>query len=283
MTFQATSLLPIRVRQFPRFVQETARRERVLRRPRRDCVFHLCFFTCRSYFRYLYCSLHSLVRMGGNVRLKVLVFSDEEQPLSPAQVEAVRALVPSAQVIVWPKSMGWGATQIDCIWRAYALAAAQAADDDMIVRVDSDVFFFNDRIFRAAARSDADLIGDGHYVGHRYCQGGCYFFRDAAVRRIGAMLEQEPVDAILGRARINVEDIAAHHFAQRLGMRIWTPWFMMFPDELRNAGGLTPWQRWKFSCVHFVMKNKAAMLDAYDAEVLQGADATNYHSVLATP
>ena len=40
-------------------------------------------------------------------------------------------------------------------------------------------------------------------------------------------------------------------------------WFMMFPDELRNAGGLNRWQRWKFSCLHFVMKNKAAMIESY--------------------
>jgi hypothetical protein len=56
----------------------------------------------------------------------------------------------------------------------------------------------------------------------------------------------------------------------------------MFPDELRNAGGLTRWQRWKFSCAHFVMKNKHAMLVAYEKEVLGGRPSAAYQSALET-
>ena len=54
----------------------------------------------------------------------------------------------------------------------------------------------------------------------------------------------------------------------------------MFPDELRNAGRLTRWQRWKFSCAHFVMKNKAAMLVAYEKEVLAGCLPEHYEAAL---
>lgn len=196
--------------------------------------------------------------------------------MSAAQIEAIQTLIPGAQVIPWPKSMGWGATQIGSIWRAYNLAASAASDNDVVARVDSDVFFFNDRIFRAVERSDADLIGDGHYVNFEYTQGGCYFYRASAVRNISAMLDATPIDEVLKEIDIVVEDIAAHHFAKRLGLKVWLTWFMMFPDELRNAGGLTRWQRLKFSCVHFVMKNKAEMLVAYEREVLRGHNSGNY-------
>jgi hypothetical protein len=74
-----------------------------------------------------------------------------------------------------------------------------------------------------------------------------------------------------------------HHFARTLGLRIWMTWFMMFPDELRNAGGLTPWQRWKFSCLHFVMKNKAGMITAYTQEVLPVPQRAAFDAVLGTP
>lgn len=270
-------MLPIRIKQLPRFLYQNIGRSLVLRRPVLNVPkFHLCFFSCQSYFKYLYCSLHSLTQHAKNIHVKVLVFSDEEMPLSAPQIEAIKALIPDARVIPWPKSMGWGATQIGAIWRAYGLAAEGAADHDIIARVDSDVFFFNDRIFRAVARCDADLIGDGHYVNFEYTQGGCYFFRASAVRKINAMLDAEPIDNALKEIDIVVEDIAAHHFAKRLGLRIWLTWFMMFPDELRNAGGLTAWQRRKFSCVHFVMKNKDAMLEAYEKEVLGGRGPENY-------
>lgn len=274
-------MIPIRVRQFPQFVRQTVERSLILRRPAPSPrTFHLCFFSCQSYFRFLYCSLHSLVEHAGDIRYKVLVFSDDEQPLSDAQIAAIRELVPDVRVIPWPKSMGWGATQIGWIWRAYALAAEDAGDNDIIARVDSDIFFFNNRIFRAVERSDADLIGDGHYVYFKFCQGGCYFFRAPVVRQINAMLEAESLERVLAEGNVGVEDMAAYYFAKRLGLKIWMTWFMMFPDELRNAGKLTRWQRWKFSCVHFVMKNKVMMLEAYEREMLGGPGPESYQQAL---
>ncbi len=275
------SLLPIRLRQAPRFVGQTLARERVLRRPvvagRR---FKLCYFSCQSYFRYLYCALHSLKMAAAGVPFDILVFSDTDQPLSEAQIDALRQLMPGIRVEPWPKSMGWGATQIGWIWKAYELAAEGAGDDDIIARVDSDVFFFNDRILQAALRSDADFIGDGHFVDFQYCQGGCYFFRASAVRKIVVWLRERPLESVLAEAGITVEDIAAQYFVQQLGLRTWMTWFMMFPDELRNAGGLTTWQRWKFSCAHFVMKNKAAMIDAYLSEVLAPVEREPFERLL---
>lgn len=258
-------------------------RSAVLRRPLASSpTFHLCFFSCQSYFKYLYCSLHSIQQHVG-VPYKILVFNDEDMPLTSAQIDAIHALMPGSRVITWPKSMGWGATQIAWIWKAYALAAEGVAENDIIARVDSDVFFFNDRIFRAVARSEADFVGDGHYINFRYCQGGCYFFRASAVRKIVALIESEPIEDMLREIDPVVEDIAATYFAKRLAMKIWLTWFMMFPDELRNAGGLTAWQRMKFSCAHFVMKNKAAMLEAYEAEVMLPEEITAFRKLIAIP
>ncbi len=210
--------------------------------------------------------------------LKIIVFNDAEQPITDAQRRTIEDLVGNFRMIEWPKSMGWGAEQIGWIWKAYALAADEASDDDYIARVDSDVFFFNDRIFRAVKRSEADLVGDGHFVRFEYAQGGCYFFKVSAVRAINKLVAEQSMERLLEDVDIVVEDVAASHFARRLGLRTWLTWFMMFPDELRNAGGLTRWQRWKFSCAHFVMKNKAAMLDAYEREVLHAAEITAFRA-----
>jgi len=273
--------VPTRLSQLPRFFQQAAQRTAMVRRKvARRPTFRLCYFSCRSYFRFLYCALHSLTLAAGQIRFEVIVFSDTEQPLSAAQIDALGELIPGIRVIPWPKSMGWGATQIGWIWKAYALAAEGAADDDVIARVDSDVYFFNDRIFRAVERSSVDLVGDGHFVDFKYCQGGCYFFRVRAIREISAFLAQRSLPDELDAAGINVEDIAADHFAKSTGQRIWMTWFMMFPDELRNAGGLTRWQRWKFSCLHFVMKNKTAMIESYLEEMLVGPERTRFLKAL---
>jgi hypothetical protein len=270
-------MLPIRIRHFPKFITQVLERTQVLRNPVvAGRTFHLCFFSCHSYFKYLYCSLHSLVSHIDGIEIKILIFNDNEMPLSKAQIDTILALIPDARIIPWPKSMGWGAKQIGSIWRAYKLAAESAADNDIIARVDSDVFFFNDRIFRAIVRSNADLVGDGHYVDFKYSQGGCYFFRASAVRRISTMIEVETIEKLTQELDVIVEDVAAFHFAKQLGLKIWLTWFMMFPDELRNAGGLTAWQRWKFSCIHFVMKNKNAMLESYEREIFEGDASESY-------
>ena len=63
-------------------------------------------------------------------------------------------------------------------------------------------------------------------------------------------------------------------------LKIWITWFMMFPDELKNAGGLTKWQRWKFSCLHFVMKNKDAMIVAYINDVLSYDELKGFKKII---
>ena len=276
--------IPIRVRQAPQFIRQICQRSLVLRRrPQRQPVFRLCYFSCRSYFAYLYCALHSLTLTVPDVQYRVLVFNDNDMPLSEEQCDALRALVPGLRVISWPKSMGWGAEQIGWIWKAYALASEGAHEDDIVARVDSDVFFFNNRIFRAVERSDAEFIGDGHFVEFEYCQGGAYFLRVHAVRKVLALLAAEGLGALLKEGKVGVEDMAVMHFARRLGLKTWMTYFMMYPDELRNAKALTAWQRWKFSCLHFVYKNKGGMIDAYVQEVLPSGQRAMFTNALATP
>lgn len=275
--------IPTRLRHFPALVRQNLQKHRLARLPVRERTFHLCYFNFRPYFKYLYCSLHSLTAHAANVRFKVHVFNDEENPMSAAQIAAVQALVPGTEVVSWPKSPGWGHTQIGHIWRAYARVAAQAADNDFVARVDSDVFFFNDTIFRAATNSDADLIGDGHFDDFEWVQGGCYLFTAAAVRKVAAEIEAVGLPALLAGMPTVADDRATRVLADRLGLKTWMTWFIMFPDELRNAGRLDAWSRWKFSCLHSINKNKDLMLAAYERELYGGQVPEGYRLALATP
>jgi len=276
--------VPTRLRQFPRFVSAVAQRSALLRRsgPAQGSI-TLCHFTCASYFKYLYCSLHSLQFAKGAVPLRVIVFCDRNELFSDGQREALVRLVPGLEVVAWDKSQGWGATQIASIWRAYAYVAARGGDDDYVARVDSDVFFFSPWIFDLVVKSDADLVGDGHYVGFEYCQGGIYFVRAQAVKAIDAYLKNRRMEELLKEARINVEDKAAYHLIRTTGHRALLTWFMMFPDEYRIAGGLTRYQRWKFACLHFVMRNKDKMLEAYRSELLDADERHSFNSALSIP
>jgi hypothetical protein len=276
--------IPITVKQIPKFVTQIMQRGLLtISGKRKSPTFYLCFFSCESYFNYLYCSLHSIQRIQKNTAIKIRIFSDEEQPLSRQQKDYIWQIFPDAKIIDWPKSMGWGHKQIESIWQAYKQTADEALEDDFIARVDSDVFFINDKIFKAISRCDADLIGDGHFIDFKYTQGGCYFFRVSAINRISHALSSTKLPDLLPELNPVVEDLAAYELAKKLGMRIWMIWFMMFPDELRNAGGINAWVNWKFSCIHFVMKNKKLMLEAYEKDVLKLKHCPDYHDIIYSP
>lgn len=276
-------MLPIRVKQFPNFLKELVIRNKILAStPAKKRVFHLCYFSCHSYFPYLYCALHSMKKHLKNIDFKIYIFNDAEMPISDAQFAKIQALLPHSEMILWPKSMGWGAEQIGNIWNAYAHAAKNANENDIIARIDSDVFFFNDRIFQMIMRSDADLIGDGHFVDFQYTQGGCYFFKTSAINQINTMIAEQGMDKLTQEIDIIVEDIAAHHFAKKLNLKVWLTWFMVFPQEIINSGGLGNWLKWKFSCAHFVMKNKDKMLEAYTKHILSDKENKAFLEILKT-
>jgi hypothetical protein len=275
--------IPTRIRHFPAFLTQNLQKRWLLRRkPVRLPIFHLCYFSCQSYFKYLYCALHSLTVHLQSVDFRVHIFNDEEQPLSETQIAAIQRLIPNAEVLSWPKSPGWGLKQVGSIWKAYERVAKIAHNDDIIARVDSDVFFFNDDIFRAAAASDADLIGDGHFDDFEHCQGGCYLFRASAVHKIAAEIDSVGLAVILADLQVVADDRATRYLTERLSLKTWMTWFIMFPDELRNAGGLNGWARWKFSCFHSINKDKGMMLAAYERELYAGDAPADYRSVLTT-
>ena len=273
--------VPTTIKQLPRLLSDLSIRRRIIRRPLpRQSTFRLCYFSCHSYFKFLVCAIHSLKSAASGIRCEIIVFNDIDMPMSDQQIETLQCMVSGLRVVPWPKSMGWGVEQITRIWQAYALAAEGMHDDDFIARVDADVFFFNDTIFQAVQRSDADMVGDGHFIDFEYCQGGCYFLRVSAVRKIVSLLASTPIANLAEQFTPIVEDVAATYLVRWAGMQVWMTWFMMFPDELRNAGGLSRVQRAKFSCAHFVMKNKMAMLDTYEREVLPASELAAFRALM---
>lgn len=274
--------IPTKLRRLPHLVRQTAERLWFERRAGNAGVtFHLCYFTCASYYRYLYCSLHSLRELGNACPVSVIIFCQETDPFSEEQLQAIARVAPDARLLNWPKAQGWGPQEIGEIWRAYALVAEAAAEGDYIARIDSDVFFFSDWLLPLVARSGREFVGDGHFVAFKYAQGGCYFARVSAVRRVLGLLSGSPVHQVLPPEDTVVEDIAAYRLMRKVGARIWLIWIMMFPDEWRKAGRLGRRHRWKFACLHFTAKDKGGMLSAYEEQVLRPEDRAAYHAALA--
>ena len=275
--------VPTTVKQLPYLAVSFIQRAR-LRWVKLDppATFRLCYFTCKSYFRYLYCSIHSLSLVRTPCALEILVFCDQDEMLSAEQISSLNGLGFPVRVIPWRKSQGWGTEQIASIWEAYALAATDAPEGAYVARVDSDLFFFSGWVFDTVAKSGADLVGDGHFVDFEYCQGGLYFFRADAVRRVLAATPTAEFGAELHREGIVVEDVAASFLARKAGLSVWQVFLMMFPDEYSNAGSLTPFQRLKFACLHYAKKDKRPMIDIYLDQIVAPKDRADFLSVLET-
>lgn len=261
-------IIPTRIRQFPVFLRETIKKQIIRNRPtNEEIAFRLCYFTCASYFKYLYCSIESIKSINAPFSIKLFVFCDRTEMLSEAQCHLLKALYSDIEIIPWGKSQGWGADQITSIWAAYEYASKGCRDNDYIARVDSDVFFFSNWIFSLIAKSDYQLIGDGHYVDFKYAQGGVYFCRVDALTKIFASLKIQPMSNFLIEQKINVEDIAVYKLMEKVKAKIWITYFMMFPDEYRIAKSINVYQKGKFCCYHHSVKDKRPMIDIYLKEM----------------
>ena len=255
--------VPKRIRQIPTFIRNAMWRNVTMRRPKQNRKFHVVYFTCRPDAGLLFMSLHSLKNIARDHSLTVNIFMDESNPLTTAQVGIIEELWPSVNFTVWGKGRGWGHVEIGNIWRAYEHVASFADSDDFITKIDSDVFFIDDRIFELTSRLTSDLIGDAHYDDGWHAQGGCYFLKVSAVQKI---LEELVFDRLNERVSAwprTSEDFAATTFVRDRGLSFRDTFFMGSAPELKSYNLPYWWFRKKFSCAHFIRDHKHQMRHEY--------------------
>jgi hypothetical protein len=142
----------------------------------------------------------------------VLIFSDEEMPLSTEQANAIQSLF-RMLVLSVAKSM-WGSNQIAdlaCLW------ISRRDSNDVIAR-SIRRFLLQRPHIRAVSRSK-QISSVGIMLILNIARS-CYFFRTGA-KKINEMLNRESIENILSEISTVVEDIAAFHFAKRLGLKTW--------------------------------------------------------------
>lgn len=154
------------------------------------------YFTCAADFEYFRLSIRSLTaHAGGNVG-RIYVYQDRNQLLTAAQKSAV--VKDTALPVVWRMTrapMSWGGvTLLHNELRAFIDLSRELGAEDFIVKVDSDVLFTADWLFRTVLSADADLVGQpvASLATHTKraiadVQGGCYFLR------VGALLQLRSV------------------------------------------------------------------------------------------
>jgi hypothetical protein len=214
--------------------------------------------------------------------MEILVFCDRDELFSAEQIKRLHETGVAVKVIPWPKSEGWGSAQIASIWDAYELAIRDAVEGTYITCVDSDVFFFSGWLFDFVTKSHVDMIGDGRYVDFKYAQGGVYFLSAEAVGRILAVTPIATFDREFRQAHVDVEDKALYFLARKARLRIRLACFMMFPDEYARAGRLSWYQRHKFACLHYAIRDKAPLIDIYLDQMISVRERSRFVEILDT-
>lgn len=144
---------------------------------------HFLFFSCGSHMPYLELALRSLERVRGPCLGRIFVGEDPDDPIGGEGKARLKGLGSDIVCACWGKVTGYGVTTVVSELAAFRDVAAQVDKADWIAKVDSDVLFLNDKIFRRVTRMNSDLVGHEELAWRpfAYSQGGCYFLRAAFV------------------------------------------------------------------------------------------------------
>ncbi|MBW2046861.1 MAG: hypothetical protein JRI96_18655 [Deltaproteobacteria bacterium] len=150
---------------------------------------HCLYFSCGKDFEYLFISLKSLERLGLNYIENVYLYIDRKDPLSNGQINKLKKELPLNIIIRKTKYKGSGAgLGLEAIISelvAFKEIITEISQDDYITKIDSDVLFISDKIFRGVISGNSDAIGQPTLKGgKRYMMGGCYFLRGSLLSSI---------------------------------------------------------------------------------------------------
>jgi hypothetical protein len=147
---------------------------------------HIIYFACRAHFECLYASLVSLkcVRPSklGAIRLHI----DSGDPLTSEQTARLRALEMGIEVFNSRRVTGYGDDTIAAEIEAFEQIHHLTQPGDYVAKVDSDILFLTDWVFRRVPQTRADIVGQPEKVLEPfiYTQGGCYFLSHQAINAI---------------------------------------------------------------------------------------------------
>jgi hypothetical protein len=146
---------------------------------------HFLFFSCGAHAAYLELAIRSLARIRSGFEGKIYVGEDPDDPLSMSDKAKLAASGFDITYVQWGKVTGYGETTMLSQLRAFHQVAAVTPKDHWIAKVDSDVLFVNDHIFRVIQHCLADLVGQSEraWGTFSYSQGGCYFVKAGFISR----------------------------------------------------------------------------------------------------
>jgi len=147
---------------------------------------HFFYCTCGNDFQYLILSLKSLelLRLGciGNI----YIYIDKKDPFSSDQLKELKDSFPfSMEIKMTRRPLSWGGAKLLLVeLAAFEEINRNIAPNDYIFKVDSDVLFISDRIFKKVIEENYDAVGQAKPKPDEFMEGGSYFLKSTLVKRI---------------------------------------------------------------------------------------------------
>lgn len=214
--------------------------------------YHFLYFSYAPDFACLHLSLRTLraavptEMIGG-----VVVAEDQKAPFDRSQLAQLKAIWPSLQIFPI-RDFEWGSP---CSTHAelelFKQVCAQMPDPrDLLVKVDSDVLFIPNRKWCRLLRSTASAIGDGHYLQHRFAQGGLYMIRREVIQSVFAATTVSDVERVAHEIDSVGEDMAISRMLSDADQPFFFTRMMLFPDEYGPLRTLRSLTRLEFMALH---------------------------------
>ena len=247
---------PVGLRQLMPIMKDQIRhvRHRFDRRSRARV--HVVYFSCARDTQLLLLSLQSLRRMPEFCRASVNIVVDEKGPFDAGQEASICSLFPAVRFLHLGK-IDWASLDtLKTELKAFSIVAEQADPEDLIAKVDSDILFFSATKLDEVCASREDFIGDGHYSGYGYAQGGLYFMRATVAQALRKYASLERIEQAIDRCGIPAEDQVVSALLKEMRVSRWLTRLMLFPGEYERARINSAWVRAEFATIHFVHRKK---------------------------
>jgi len=145
---------------------------------------HFFYISCGKDFKYLFISLRSLEKLNLGCRGNIYLYIDKKDHLSNEHIKKLKKEFIWNMVIRKTKyKLSWGGAKLlisELV--AFREILTEINQNDYVAKIDSDVLFISDRIFKEVIKGESEAIGQRKKEG--FMEGGSYFLKASLISKI---------------------------------------------------------------------------------------------------
>jgi len=225
---------------------------------------HIVYFACKKHFKYLIISLKSLEKLHPMQLGNIYIFVDKKDFLTKDQIILLKKLKLNVVIKKSPIIAHDGVKLIITELTAFKEVINHINENDYIAKIDSDILFISDEIFKNVVNSSAVVIGQksggNPATAFPQPQGGCYFIRAPLINK----MTNHPLRKFIKEASNNIggrllpllpEDFVIFNLAKKHTNNIELINFSLPLNKIYSL----PKKQKQYSVIHFFSRHKEQM------------------------